>query len=664
MQNNRIYLVLLLQTLLPSNFGLQVFDCTDPTTQYEEISLKEIGACSQVGKNYLEPKPTEVQIIKRVRSKNFEVNWCRVKVDIDTYVCGYDGYHTYSYPGQKASTNEVIEVSKEECENAHRSGKMTINLGDLNLMTISFSHSRYASDTKDIKGFIERDTSCEGEDYKFRGRKYKNSILRVRYTAEIGKVHAIYNADEKMVAIPNKIRADADAMYVYDMNHGTYSWMKEDLTHEMKCDNYQEVISGTAQIYNPVNDSTQYEPIILLEDDNQGRHAAILKGDPTGACGEVVYQTQLEDIFLVMLGKGKEKLKVKEIDQLNTDKFLNIEGLISLTHLSSELRISDAFSRITGSICEANKLRLEESVKNFAANGVGLTNRPEGTISVKAGSSAYVFKCAPVEAELRFEDHDSCTHEIPIWLESPEGRIPKFADPVSLVVLANATVTICSPISPIKWALPHPSGAGYDWFCSTPIVTKCAAPTILDPMLIKNSVFNVKSRDLKLSFYDKVQLQNLAKFQSMGNVRDAITTRLTHDVLSSEESPDIGYNILKGIPTEQLNKIKEELTPWLARLGWLWDAFGHFIIAYFITKIIIRFVLLLTRIRRLVLINGSICSPKIFHAFTTELFLAAINSSQHNCCPCSDLDLETLRSLSSETRAAREDTGHSQYSPY
>ena len=140
MQDSKNHLALLLLILLPKNFGLQVFDCTDPTTQYEEISLKEIGACSQIGKNYLDPKPTEVQIIKRVRSKNFEVNWCLVKVDIDTYVCGYDGYHTYSYPGQKVSTNEVIEVSKEECEIAHKSGKMTINLGDLNLVNISFSH--------------------------------------------------------------------------------------------------------------------------------------------------------------------------------------------------------------------------------------------------------------------------------------------------------------------------------------------------------------------------------------------------------------------------------------------------------------------------------------------------------------------------------------------
>ena len=124
MSSKIIYSLLLLLSLLPRNLILQVYDCTDPTTKYTEVSLKEVGACSQIGKNYLEPRPTEIQVIKKIRSKNFEVNWCRVKVDLDTYGCGYDGYHTYTYPGQKVSTNEIVEVSKAECENAHKTGRM------------------------------------------------------------------------------------------------------------------------------------------------------------------------------------------------------------------------------------------------------------------------------------------------------------------------------------------------------------------------------------------------------------------------------------------------------------------------------------------------------------------------------------------------------------
>ena len=94
---------------------------------------------------------------------------------------------------------------------------------------------------------------------------------------------------------------------------------------------------------------------------------------------------------------------------------------------------------------------------------------------------------------------------------------------------------------------------------------------------------------------------------------------------------------------------KEELTPWLAQLGWLWDVLGDIIIAYLVIIILMRLVLLLARIKRLITIHGS---TKILHAFTTEFFLTAINSNQHTCCPCSDLDLETLRPLPSEIETA------------
>ena len=638
---------------LQMTFSLQAYDCTSPETKYAEVSLKEVGPCSQVGKNYENPKPTEMQVMRKIKSNNFKSKWCRVKVDIETYVCGHDGWYSYTYPGKKITTNEVIEISKEECEGAHRTGKLAIDIGSANIIVIPFSHTYYASNTIEVKGDTEKDTSCEGEDFKFRGGKYENSILQVKYTAEIQKVHAIYTADDRTVTIPNKVQAEADALIAKDVVYGTFTWDKEDLTREMRCENYQEIISGNALLYNPTNNNTEYEPIVLFEDSRQGRHAALMVGTATGACGRIVYTTQLEDIFLVMLTDKKERLNIKGINSMNADRFLNLEGLISLTHLSSELRLNEAFSKITGSICEANKLRLEESINNFAANGVGLSNKPEGTITIKAGSTAYLFNCAPTEVELRFDDHNACTHEIPVWVQAPEGRIAKFTDPVSLVILSNATLTICSSISPIKWALPSPSGNGFDWFCSTPVITKCTAPTILDPMLIKKSVFDVKTQHLSLTFFDRKHLQNLARFQSMKNVRDAISTKLTHDVLNDRDHSSPGYNILKRIPIKELEKIKNELTPWLTQvLGTIWEYLGHFIIAYFMCKIITRIVLLLTRIRRMIEIHG--CSPKICYAFFTELFLAAINANSHTCCPCKDLSLEDLKSMKSESKEVEE----------
>lgn len=635
-----IYLILLLY--LPTGAdSLQAYDCTDPNTQYTEISLKEVGPCSAIGNNYQDPELQEIQVIKKIRAKNFHSLWCRVKVDIETLHCGHDGLYSYTYPGPKISTNEIAEVTKVECERAHLTGRLKVNLDNSNSIEIKLSQTKHASQTLELKGSVEKDASCEGVDFKFRNKKYTNSLLRLRYLAEIGKIHAIYDADTKKIIIPNKIQAEADPLFVSDAVHGTYTWNKDDLTKVTQCDDFQEVIKGSARVYNPTNGSSEYESIVLLEDTERGRHAALMKGDPVGACGKVVYSTQLEDIFINVLREEKSELHIKKINHLNTDKFINLEGLISLTHLSSEIRTNEAFSKITTTICETNRLRLQESVNNFAKSGVGLSNRPEGTISVKAGSTAYLFKCAAVNVDLRFGEHNFCTHEIPVWFDGPDGRVATYADPVTLVLVSNATRTVCNSISPVKWALPHRSGTGFEWYCSIPSVTRCDEPKVLDPMLIKNPVFNVKSQDLKMSFFDKTQLQSLSKFQNMANVRNAITNKLTHDVMSNSDSQDPGYNIFQGIPEKELQHLREKLTPFSTILGKIWKMCGNFIIAFFVIKMIFRLVLLLSRMHRMIQIKGF--SSKILYAFVTELFLATINSASHNCCPCKEFNIEELK---------------------
>lgn len=639
--------------------GLRAYDCAKDKTKYSEISLKEIGPCSEVGKNYKDPATTYVQVIKKIRSNNFKSKYCKVKINLDIMACGWDGLYSYTYQGKILSTNEVISIPKENCEVAHRTRNLAVNIGDNNIVNIPFEHTNYVANTIEVKGSLTHQSSCLGETFKFKGIQYQSSILKLSYEAEIREINSIYNADEDMVIIPDKVKSPAKPLYISDREHGTFTWNSEDLTREVQCDDYQEVISGQAQVYYPADNKTNYEPLVLFEDNSRGRQAALMKGDATGACGRVVFKTQLKDILVLFPSNPEGKLPVEEINDLNTDKFMNLEGKISQTHLSSEIRTNEAFAKITGSICESNRLRLQESINNFASSGVGLSNQPEGTITIRAGSTAYLFQCAPVEVELRLDDQKFCTHEVPIWVNTPSGRIPKFADPVSMVILTNASLTICTSVTPIKWALPHPSGIGHEWFCSTPMVTKCTAPSILDPMLIKNSVFNVESQALRMSFYDRTHLENLAKFQSMGNVRDAITTKITHDMLSDKIASSTGYNIMNGIPEQEFEKLKEKLTPWIVRsLGEFWNLCGHFMIAYFAFNFLVWLVTTTARLRKMAMIHG-ILSPKILYAFVTELFLASVNQvniRSYAGCPFAQMSITEVRKLLAEPPSYREET--------
>ena len=634
-----LFLLLLLQT---SNC-LKAYDCTDPSTKYAEVSLKEVGQCSEVGRKYKDPISKEIQVIKRIRANNFQSQWCRMKIDLEIYNCGWDGAYSYVYPGPTITTNEIIEIPKAECERAHSTRRMTVSLDDSTKIEIKLPQSNHISKTTELKGDIEKNGACTGKEFEFRDTKYRKSILKMRYTAEIKEVQAIYDSDTDKVIIPNKIQTKADPLYVADIVHGTYVWTKSDLTKATKCDDFQQIIKGKALIYEPANDTNNVQTIVMLENTNRRRHAALIKLGAQGACGHVVYSTQLEDILLNIVEKDRDTMNIKDIDSLNTDKFINIEALISQAHLSSELKTAEAFSKITSSICETNRLRLQDSINGFAKTGAGLSNTPEGTISLKAGSTAYIFKCAEIEVTLRFEEHSQCTHEIPIWVNGPEGKVKMYADPVTLVIVTNATRSICTSITPIKWALPDKTGKSYDWYCSTPKITKCPEPTILDPMIIKDPVFSVSTHNLMWTLFDKSQLQSLSLFQNMGNVRTSITSKLTTDIMKNKESQDTGYNIIQGIPDEQLGPIKEKLTPFSSFLGKIWQGCGHLIITCFVIRVIASLVLLLTRVHRMIQLKG--ISLNIFYAFISDTFHAAINAYSHNCCPCKHLDLDMLKKV-------------------
>ena len=86
-----IYYPLLLLTMTGDSLGLKAYDCAEEKTRYSEISLKEIGPCSEVGKNYKDPTSTFVQVIKKIRSSNFKSKFCKVKINLDIMHCGWDG---------------------------------------------------------------------------------------------------------------------------------------------------------------------------------------------------------------------------------------------------------------------------------------------------------------------------------------------------------------------------------------------------------------------------------------------------------------------------------------------------------------------------------------------------------------------------------------------
>ena len=86
-----MYYTLLVLSMTRDSLSLKAYDCAEEKTRYSEISLKDIGPCAEVGKNYQDPTSKFVQVIKKIRSSNFKSKFCKVKINLDILHCGWDG---------------------------------------------------------------------------------------------------------------------------------------------------------------------------------------------------------------------------------------------------------------------------------------------------------------------------------------------------------------------------------------------------------------------------------------------------------------------------------------------------------------------------------------------------------------------------------------------
>ena len=68
-----------------------------------------------------------IQVIKRMRANNFQSQWCRMKVDLEIYNCGWDGAYSYIYPGPTITTNEIIEIETEKLKLSNHRQNSTVS---------------------------------------------------------------------------------------------------------------------------------------------------------------------------------------------------------------------------------------------------------------------------------------------------------------------------------------------------------------------------------------------------------------------------------------------------------------------------------------------------------------------------------------------------------
>ena len=612
--------------------ALTVYDCSSPETKIREVSLKEVKDCDDVPQNYNQGTPIKAQVLKKVNIHHFTAKSCYMKISLTHAYCGNDGIYTYSYSGmENIAFDEILNIPSEDCLNAHMTGSLTVDFGDSIKYNINLGKNKFIADSVILRGRQDTETRCEGEKFSLRNKVYKSNVLGLHYTLSLTLVAGEYNSLHNDVTLDGKIRFPADRMYYYDPQYGTYAW-DPTLLPKTKCEAFHEVLTATGQIFKPQNPKSNYQNIIMIQDERNARQAAFLQNDVQVICDSVGYATQIDNIYIILLDKINKPAPVKSIQSKATSITENLESQIGQSHISKELRIEEAFKKTLQSICETNRLRLKESLRNFATGSTSLEGSDsEGTIVIRGGSVAYIFSCKAKDAKLRLDDTEGCYNEIPITIEGDM----KFADPVSLVILPNATQTVCSQLTPIKYALRN-SNESYSWYCSSPKLTRCQEPSMLDPMITKSNPYNPSISDLNMNFYSKKQLKELERFLHQKNVRDTIISNFVHQI-NSEPNLSPGGAVIKTLSIIDREELKERLIPQAFRnLSKMWEKAKNWIIAFFVIRVIFNLGLMVMRIKEIILLEKRI-TWKTLAAINNQIF-TSLMSQLNNQCPCYNLD--------------------------
>ena len=200
---------------------------------------------------------------------------------------------------------------------------------------------------------------------------------------------------------------------------------------------------------------------------------------------------------------------------------------------------------------------------------------------IKAGSVAYIFACSPIEAKLRTENLVSCTNEIPITIGNSTEA---FADPVSLVIMKNSTRTVCSSISPVKWAIATNNRT--EWYCSTPKITRCTHPQTLDPMIIKANPYQVRTSALNLDLYDKEQMKAMDRFLQISNARKSLISDFAYQ-LTANPGKSTGRVILDSLTSTDSESLRTLILPNTFRVFCdVWEKAKNWILTILVLKAI------------------------------------------------------------------------------
>lgn len=560
---------LLLSLLGRAAQGFSVFDCQDNGTTFAALDLREPAPCPEASRIFKSNRTIQIQVLQTETQRPVKGYQCQVWLTREVCRCGFN---SLSYGCQMPVLYQRVPVLPEACRQAARTGQMKAGSHVLNVTLGQPGKTSFYT-----QGHLDEEGNCRTQSFMTAGIQFHESYERTTLEYHVRVARGKVDTALHRITFTNGLLGEYGDGVMEDDEEGTLVWNK-DLwpCHESVSQIY---LGSAVQHLRSMGDIEMLESLVVIERTADEQYAGLVLRKATSVCQVHGYSTQIRGVVVILLREGDAPIPQADFRERVVSSGAHQQGQLAYLHLGTNLAAEERAAALWTQICEVDRRVLAGRLQALAgaANPYSLLDiHGPGHTVVTAGAVAYIGKC--VRKEATFQEYANCTEEIPVLVDNRTG----FADPLTRVLRDFPTVIPCDDVLPVRWRLRD------QWYCATPKIHACEAPTQLVPVQGVPAGRDI-SRGLEGGLYSRSQLEAHRKYLVAQGSRRAVLSKAAVD--ATNQVLGVGTALGPPLSADELAQLTKNIGgaifPMFTYLGDWWSFIMGFLLLLAVVKIVL-----------------------------------------------------------------------------
>ena len=530
-----MFRVLLLLSFVPSKvIGFIGYDCGSRQLNVTTLSLREVGEC-ELQEPAINVTRKYVQLLQINEYSEAQVIQCKIEVHRTIYYCGMHSHVSIVANGE----NEyVLEVSREACKIAHRTGIFQITNSHV-IHGLRANHT--ARHAVLFAGYVNGDGRCNGAAYSDPFGTWESVIVqgtvKITLTEQEGRIKLNSNA----IHLRSGTACSLSEGSCID-SEGGYTFWDPIPIDNCKFNRYSVLYEGYA---NKMVDNDNIQNQVVYSLSTQDITFALASKGKETACGYSLIKTEHPKLLIFETTYGESFAIAKKVSVSNLDIFAYVNSKFVYVEKHIRAQIKLLYRDVIFQKCNLERQTIKNSLSiatqapdEFAFD---LMKGP-GYMAVVAGEVVHIIKCVPVSVKM--EHGKTCYAE----LQVTRNNKTFFLTPRTRILKSKGTEVPCNRLLPSYYYV------GKQWYKILPLPTEAEAPLVVKPMTKPTWKYTNPSELATNGIYSEQEIEQLRERIMFPIERPAVLNDVARE-MQGHQLTDSEGSILKLLNEDAIEKL-------------------------------------------------------------------------------------------------------------